>query len=68
MKHGLSCTVFALVVLISSFPSVCGNEGQQKSRFEKIKEIVAKNMDILGPMLKKGPSKEMIDFYLKVCI
>ncbi|KAL5250938.1 hypothetical protein ACHWQZ_G016615 [Mnemiopsis leidyi] len=65
MKHGLSSTVFALILFICCFRSAYCNDKQQKSRFEKIKEIVAKNMDILGPMLKRGPSKEMIDFYLK---
>ena len=66
MKHGFNCTILILVVLVFCFFSVCCKDGADKSRLEKIKEIVAKNMHILGPMLKTGPSKEMVDFYLKV--
>ena len=68
MKHGVSSTIFTLVVLIVSFFSVHCRDAPEKSKFEKIKEIVAKNMHILGPMLNSGPSEEMVDYYLKVIL
>ena len=65
MKHGFSPSILVLLIILSFFFVDCHDE-QQKSRFEKIKEVVAKNMHILGPMLTQGPSEKMVDFYLKV--
>ena len=65
MKHGFSSSILVLLIILSFFSVDCHDE-QQKSRFEKIKEVVAKNMHILGPMLTQGPSEKMVDFYLKV--